>query len=235
MTHGGVDPCVIIPVRSLPDGKRRLSGCLNAVQRHRLGRQFLLHMLAITRHWPGSGRTCVVSACPEALQLARRRGALWLRQPLHEEAASDDREAGLNAAVAYAVAQLRRHGPRDVMIVSSDLPMATTADLVELCDLSWHGPQAPRVVVAANSTGTGTNALYLPGHATLAFAYGADSCRRHAASACRQGLPVHTAHIVNLARDIDTQHDYMEWRATLRRARASLCFKRLTHGYLALR
>jgi len=197
-------PWMLVPVRSFAKGKRRLVGCIDDARRRELNRAFLDHVLDQAAAWPGLAATVVVSPCREVLAHARARGARVLRQPAlpHlDEAASET----LNAALCLARTQLLRMQPRDLMIVSSDLPRLTTADLRRLHDAGRGG----RVVIATDHAGTGTNGLYLPRGAAphFAFCFGADSARRHAHAARQVAREVAQVAIPRIAFDIDTPAD----------------------------
>jgi len=196
-------PWLLVPVRSFAGGKRRLAACMDAAQRRELNRAFLDHVLGQAAAWPGLAATVVVSPCREVLAHARACGARVLRQPAlpHlDEAASET----LNAALTIARAHLPMHA-RDLMIVSSDLPRLTTADLQRL----RKGGHRGRVVIATDRAGTGTNALYLPYEAAqqFSFCFGEDSARRHERAAREIGRDVARVAIPRLAFDIDTPAD----------------------------
>jgi 2-phospho-L-lactate guanylyltransferase (CobY/MobA/RfbA family) len=100
-----------------------------------------------------------------------------------------DRPGGQGEAVAYTLAELE--GP--VVIVNSDLPCATAADLERLAEA------APALVAAADGT---TNALSLADAADFEPLYGPGSAKRfeRVLGAVRLDLP-------NLRDDVDTPED----------------------------
>ena len=64
----------ILPVRSLAEGKSRLSPVLDATERARLNERLLEHTLDCLAVYPGAASTLVASASAEVLERARRRG-----------------------------------------------------------------------------------------------------------------------------------------------------------------
>ncbi|MBP7565339.1 MAG: 2-phospho-L-lactate guanylyltransferase [Burkholderiaceae bacterium] len=203
-------PWLLVPVRSLAQGKRRLAGRLDARERAALNTQFLDHLLAQAAHWPGLEHTVVVSPCTDVLARARAAGARALRQPAlpHLDEASSQ---ALNAALTIARQTLRRWGARSLLVASCDLPGLRARDLRALADCGRCGPGAPRVALATDRAGRGTNALYLPAGTALPFCFGAHSARRHADAARQRGLALARADIAGLAFDIDTPDDLALW------------------------
>lgn len=201
---------LIIPVRSIADGKRRLRTLLTAEQRQQLNRHFLLHAVAIARQLPDLGRIWVVSGCSRTLDLAHDQGACTLAEPFGESYRTGP-EARLNEAMDFAFHQARAHGARDILVTSVDLPFAQAADLSTLCQLGRTGTDS-RCAIATDRAGQGTNAIFIPMGRSLDFAFGQESCRRHADSARQHGMQAHIAQIGNLACDIDTPDDYLLWK-----------------------
>ncbi|MGB6106131.1 MAG: 2-phospho-L-lactate guanylyltransferase [Pusillimonas sp.] len=202
---------LIIPVRSLADGKRRLRILLTDAQRQALNQQFLAHILALARQLPRIGRTWVVSGCPRTRDVAHSLGACVLAEP-PDTGRRGGPEARLNDALGFALAQVRKQGARNVLLVSSDLPFAQAEDLDMLCRLGQ--PRTDHTcVIATDKTGQGTNAIFIPERHGFEFSFGPESCGRHANSARRHGMQTHIARISNLAHDIDTPDDYLFWRS----------------------
>lgn len=199
-------PWLLIPVRSLSDGKRRLAARLDAPARRALNEQFLDHLLEEATFWPELAQTVVVSPCEEVLRRARTAGARALRQPELPRLDEISSET-LNAALELARRELQRWGTKELMVVSSDLPWMGSADLESLADCSRDVEGRRRVVIATDRAGHGTNALYLPCGASLPFRFGLDSARHHGNAARVMGFPVARVVIPGLAFDVDTPAD----------------------------
>lgn len=210
---------VIIPFRSMDDGKRRLRPLLEPRQRSALNAWFLTHTLAAALQLTGPARVWLVTPCEQARRVARAHGVRLIDEPVESGEASTP-ESRLNHALSHALAMARQGGAGDVLIVSVDLPWLRSADLRSLCRLSREDPaSAPSCVIATDRTLQGTNALLIPAGRNMDFAYGAGSCQRHADNARRQGMSVRTVCLPNLARDIDTPQDYSHWVGEGRAAR----------------
>ena len=108
-------------------------------------------------------------------------------------------EGGQGAAVA---AELDRIPEGPVLVVNADLPRATSRDLLAL--LGSIPPGGIALVEALDGT---TNALALTSPRQFADLYGPGSADRFRAHAPALGVGCVTAHIPNLAADVDTPDD----------------------------
>lgn len=105
----------------------------------------------------------------------------------------------LNGAVHSAVAQLSALSYERVLVVHSDLPLAT--------DLSWLG-EAQGIVIVPDRTGRGTNAIALPADCGFRFSYGPGSFERHVEEARRVGYePAVVVDVDGLSADVDLPAD----------------------------
>lgn len=189
---------LVIPAKALDHGKGRLAGILMPTERHALNREFLMHMLSLAAIYSGIRHTVVVSACAEALELAKARGA----HALCETAPSD-----LNSALEQARASIHALGAAEILVAASDVPLARADDLREMVDL---GRSTARPVIATDSVGTGTNALYVPTALPMGFRFGAASCALHQRAATLLGSPAAVVTNPYLAFDVDTPEDYLK-------------------------
>jgi 2-phospho-L-lactate guanylyltransferase len=188
---------IILPHRGVAAGKSRLAGVLGERGRAELNRELLAHALVVATQWLDQAAHCiVVSPCAASLGVARAAGA----QALQETG------AGLNAAVAQAVVHAAGRGAQRVLILPCDLPRLNAAALDAMAALAVDGA----TVIAPDRHGTGTNALLTDVHARD-FAFGSDSCARHAARARARGQAVALCHRAELAFDLDTPDDYDTW------------------------
>ena len=191
----------IVPMRGLVTGKSRLAGLLTAEERCSLNTDLFGRALDAVVAMDGSTARCIVaSAGQDALELARRRGAIAL-----EEAP----DTGLNAALAAARGAALARGAESLLVVAADLPAINGAALARLRAAVPPGAAA----VVADKTDTGTNALLLPARAALNFAFGARSLTLHRAGLAALGLAVQVWRDADLALDIDTPEDFLAWKA----------------------
>ena len=190
----------LLPVHGIATGKSRLGAVLDAKARAALNRYLLTHTLEVIEAWRGNLAQCmVVSPCDEALDCARAAGAQALREPAG---------AGLNAALAFAAAQVVARGDTKLLVVACDLPNLSAAALNALTDKATAAGSA---ALAPDRAGNGTNALALNGGENDVFRFGADSCAQHLAALAGAGSHCVVYARAELAFDLDTPGDYAEW------------------------
>lgn len=184
----------IVPLRSLHDGKRRLSGVLSSAERGSLVQQLFLRAHAAIL---GSGSVdllCVVSPDADLLAWVERAGAMPLLQ-------SGD---GLNEGLEYARHTLTERGSwSSLLVVLPDLPLIQAADVAAMARLS----QPQSIVIASDRHGSGTNALLMQPANAIAFRFGAHSLQRHLAAARSHGLAIKRYTASSVAFDLDTAED----------------------------
>jgi 2-phospho-L-lactate guanylyltransferase len=192
-------PWLLIPVKSLLDGKSRLRPVLDDDARQRLVRMLLLRMLSAASGFPGRAHTAVISECAGVLGLAAAWGALPIRQTAG---------GSLNDAASEGVAALRARGAGAILVAAADLPFVTSADLM---DITHRANETRELVIWADKHRSGTNALHLPANTALRFRFGPDSCAAH----YREGIAAVGAAAVefnaHIAFDIDSPEDLRYW------------------------
>ena len=78
MTNAKVN--IVVPVRSLRDGKTRLSSVLSKSDRYELSQRLLINTLSITTSVVGLSSVVVVSRCKDANDIVRSWGVrIYLR------------------------------------------------------------------------------------------------------------------------------------------------------------
>ena len=190
---------IVIPVRSLTDGKRRLAPVLDPDERSGLVRRMFLRTLEAALE--AGPPVLVVSPDPAALTLARDRGATGLEEP---------RPVELNHALELAAREAAARGATALLVVSADLPDLGAQDLRAMLPPPPAAPSAPAdavVRIAPDEAGIGTNALYVRPPGLLAFEYGETSCRRHIDQARARGARVERVDRPGLRFDLDTPDD----------------------------
>jgi 2-phospho-L-lactate/phosphoenolpyruvate guanylyltransferase len=188
---------LLIPVKPFAEGKLRLSTLLDTGERRRLNERFFSHTLSVAQRFPGVERTAIVSACPEAARMALGLGAHYV---------AEGAELDLNHALERAREFVVQRGATALLIVPCDLPWLTAEDLRHMAEL---GGLSNQVVIAQNSAGSGTNAMYLPADAALRFCFGPDSCEKHLAAARAAKVSASVEKLPRLAFDVDTPEDYL--------------------------
>lgn len=196
-------PIVLIPCKSLTEGKSRLAPVLSGEERAALCKRFLLDTLALACAVTRSEDIRVVSSDPDAVRLAADLGVSSL----------DDPDGDLNSALVRAVARTvvvdSPEERRDVLVLPIDLVFATPALLRRA--LAATGD----VVLTPDRAGRGTNLLRVAGRTARAFRfqYGENSVPRHLAEAVRLDLRSEVLRDPDLGFDVDTPADYAAWVA----------------------
>ena len=211
----------ILPVRSLAEGKSRLSPVLDATERTRLNERLLEHTLDCLAVYPGAASTLVVSASAEVLERARRRGMT---------AIADPPGGGLNEAVAAAGAVARARRAQGVFVLPVDLPLLTADGLR---DLLTQASSAPTCLLVPDRRGAGTNLIYQSPVRLTSYAFGEGSFERHRLTAQAAGLKVVVRREPSFGLDLDLPADYTLWRQLAHSARLAAeqrIEKAATHG-----
>ena len=190
----------ILPVRSLAEGKSRLSPVLDATERARLNERLLEHTLDCLAVYPGAASTLVASASAEVLERARRRGMT---------AIADPPGGGLNEAVAAATAVARARRAQGVFVLPVDLPLLTADGLRDLLAMA---SSAPTCLLVPDRRGAGTNLIYQSPVRLTSYAFGEGSFERHCLTAQAAGLKVVVRREPSFGLDLDLPADYTLWR-----------------------
>jgi 2-phospho-L-lactate guanylyltransferase len=198
----------LVPIRSLAEGKTRLSGALSPEARSALTRRMLRGVVRAALDSGAVGGVAVVSPDPAALALAVVEGPGVV--PLLQDPA----RPGLNRAISQGRDWALGRGAAALLVLFGDLPLLSADDVRNLVRRD-----AP-VVLAPDRHGTGTNALLLrlgggergragvgEGAGRFRFGFGPGSYARHADEAHRLGLDVATALTTGTAFDLDTPDD----------------------------
>jgi 2-phospho-L-lactate guanylyltransferase len=208
----GVSWTVIVPVKRLAVAKSRLRAATTGTdappvasdgEHEALVLAMALDTIAAALASPVVGRVVVVTADLVAGQEAAVLGA---------ETIPDVPDAGLNPALAYAAAHVRRTGlpgtEPGVAALAADLPALRGEELTEALrraeDQAFaRGPRALVRSFVADAAGTGTVLLAAPPGAVLEPCFGELSAAAHEASG---GVPL-TEAWPSLRRDVDTPDD----------------------------
>jgi 2-phospho-L-lactate/phosphoenolpyruvate guanylyltransferase len=193
---------MIVPVRSLRDGKRRLAPLLDVAQRTALVQWLLAHTLEQAAQFPGLSRTLVVTGCAEVSAWVTEQGVRVLEE---------SPPGGLNSALNQARSTVIARGGSRIVVVSCDLPLLQADDLRHLASAASDG----RLALAPDRSEQGTNALCVPVFHAFEFAFGPDSLSRHREQANVVGLEIVSVRTRGLSFDIDLPRDLFELQATI--------------------
>jgi len=188
----------VIPVKPFAEGKSRLKDILSDAARCDFNFRMFGHVLDAATAVLGPANTIIVSADQTALEAARDRGSLAVRE---------EPRAGLNAALQIGAETVAAQGADAVLILPTDLPTMSGGDIEALTS---HANPPPFVIIAPDRRDQGTNALLLSPPNAIGFSFGLNSCAAHqeAARACH----IEPVRVLRdgLAFDIDTPEDYQQ-------------------------
>lgn len=192
---------VVVPIRALADGKRRLSPVLDDQRREALVVGLLRRTLAVLVAWPSAAAVHVVSPDAAVRPIAAAAGARPLRQ-------SGD---GLNEGIVAARAAAMAEQATALLIVPGDLPLLEAEALEALADAADAAVAAGSghavVVVAPADARTGTNALLLSPPDAIEPGFGPGSLERHLRAAEAAGASTQLVVDPALGFDLDTPAD----------------------------
>jgi 2-phospho-L-lactate guanylyltransferase len=189
---------LIVPMKSLREGKSRLAPTLNPQKRHQLLEGLLLRTLERAAAFPGLERTLLVSGCNETLARAAGLGA----QVLKERAG-----AGLNGALRQAQLALRHLDASQMLVVPCDLPLLEVKDLQRLAEAgSDHG-----IGIAPDRKREGTNGLCIEASLDFGFSFGPDSFALHLEQTKKLGLQETLVESAGLGFDVDLPEDLVHF------------------------
>ncbi len=190
---------ILIPCKSLSDGKSRLAGILSAAERQALCARLLRNSLRLALALRSAADVRVITPDADASAIAAEFGVATI----------GDVGVGLNAALRRGRARIvEENGAAAALVLPIDLPYAT-ADVIGRAmarDLD--------VVLAPDFERRGTNLLYLGERALriCPFAFGPESFAAHRNWAEREGLRVDTVDDYRLNFDLDRPEDYERWQ-----------------------
>lgn len=186
----------VVPVKRLGYALGRLSDVLNRRERRVLQSAMLGDVLSALAGSARLGEIVVVTSDPRARAVAESIGARTV--PDH------DPPRGINAAVTRGLEAL---DARSALVVVSDLPLITAADIDHLIGAA---PEGDAVVLARSADGTGTNAMLITPPGAVTPELGPGSLARHLAQASALGITAEVVDHPGIALDVDTPDDLAE-------------------------
>jgi len=149
----------IVPLKAVPEAKRRLRGVLSDDERQHLVVWMFRRVLAALDASPGIDRIAVVGADRALVPAAGRFIA--------------DPGRGLNAALAHALSAVCEDGARSALIVPADVPLIAADDVAALLDAGG------RTAIVPDRARAGTNALLMTPPDRFRPNFGPGSFDRH--------------------------------------------------------
>lgn len=183
----------IIPLKRLEEAKSSLSRALNPHQRKNLVLHMLSRVIEAVQQARGMAGVIVVSPDQRALELARGKGALALKEP----------GLKLNQALELAIDKALSLGATSILILPSDIPLLKPQDVENMLTMASSGPG----VILAPSKDWGTNALFLKPPRAMSLRFGGRSFWTHLTEAKRRGLKVKIYRSPTVEKDVDEEQD----------------------------
>jgi len=194
----------VVPIRSLREGKTRLSSVLDLQARQTLIRRTAGGVIESARASGVLESILIASPDGETLAWASSLGSNVVAVP------QPDRWPGLNGAINAGREWALANHAQTLLSLFADLPLLAPADIRGIA----AQPQA--VVLGADRRHEGTNALLLRlagGGANFHFAFGAGSLDKHREEARRLGLEVAVYDAPGIGFDLDTPDDWVDFLA----------------------
>jgi 2-phospho-L-lactate guanylyltransferase len=181
----------VVPVKQFPAAKIRLAPVLNLDERTKLARVMFEDVLDVLVECEDIlADALVVTSDPEAVALARHRGASLVL---------DKADRGINAAISHAVRRI--DAPLDgLMVVPTDIPHVTRrafADAAKMIEI------APSLAIAAAADDGGTNLFACRPMGAIAPQFGPLSFDRHHRAALQANVAVEILSLPELSLDLD--------------------------------
>lgn len=184
----------IVPVKSFDWAKSRLEGVLTLAERRELARNLMRRVVTALIQSACFHRVVVVSRDDEALEFATELGAVAMRE---------EGPPGLNEALRGARDVAIAEGATAALVLFSDLPNVTLADIRVLVDAS----ERCGIVIGPDRRAEGTNALLLRPPDAIDYAFGLGSFAKHLDVASRAGLEVSVLRLDGIGHDVDVPED----------------------------
>lgn len=191
----------LLPAKPLSLAKTRLGAVLGDADRMRMAAAMfgdVLHALTTAR---ALDAVVVVTADPALASRARNAGAVVV---------DEGAPLGLNGAVGLGTTAACRLGATSVLVVLSDVPLVTAADVDEIV----RRAPAYGALVVPSKEGTGTNAMLRRPPTVFAPCFGGRSLERHVAAAERARIACEIVKNARLELDLDTPEDLRAFATT---------------------
>jgi 2-phospho-L-lactate/phosphoenolpyruvate guanylyltransferase len=185
----------VVPAKDLADAKSRLAPVLSTPQRQGLALAMLEDVLTALSDAPVLAGIVVVTREPELASCARSSGA---------RVVTDLRQAGPNAAITLASAQLASDGASGMIAIPADIPLLTPAAVAQILEAMTPEPSVTLIPALADM---GTNAVALAPLDVIPPCFGPQSFFRHQEAALARGLAPRILHLPEIGFDLDRPED----------------------------
>ena len=186
----------IVPVKKFENAKLRLSLMLSADDRIHLSALMLDDTLAELAGAKSIDEVVVVSSDRRAEEIAIRHDRVFL----HE-----DKESGVNSAVALADSYCTGQGADATAVIPQDLPLLDALDVDKACDMAANEQSC--IIICPSQRYDGTNLLIRKPPTAITTYYDHDSYETHIKAAGKMGILVKIFYSKKLMSDLDTPED----------------------------
>lgn len=204
---------IVIPVRSLDEGKTRLGGILNQSERRELNESMLRGVLDAALGLEQANRVIVVSPDEDTLKMVRQF------DPTIDSLRQTEAEPGLNPALEQATRYAIEQGVSSILVLPSDLPLIGSRDIQHLLR------RDTAIAIAPDRHLKGTNGLMQRLDATggrFRYQFGIGSYQKHLDEAHHLGIDPVTAVSIGTSFDLDTPGDLEEFEQMPDRIRRNI-------------
>jgi 2-phospho-L-lactate/phosphoenolpyruvate guanylyltransferase len=186
----------ILPVKRFENAKTRLSSILDMDDRILLSSLMLEDTVKILSSVRSLTQVVIVSADRRAEEMATKHGVTFLRE---------EKEKGVNSAVAMADLYSIREAAEATMVIPQDLPLLDPIEVSKACQLAENESRC--IVICPSLRYDGTNMLLRKPPSVIATFYDNDSYNMHVKAALKLGIPVKGLFSKSVMYDIDTPED----------------------------
>jgi 2-phospho-L-lactate/phosphoenolpyruvate guanylyltransferase len=186
----------ILPVKRFENAKTRLSSILDMDDRILLSSLMLEDTVKILSSVRSLTQVVIVSADRRAEEMATKHGVTFLRE---------EKEKGVNSAVAMADLYSIREAAEATVVIPQDLPLLDPIEVSKACQLAENESRC--IVICPSLRYDGTNMLLRKPPSVIATFYDNDSYNMHVKAALKLGIPVKGLFSKSVMYDIDTPED----------------------------
>jgi 2-phospho-L-lactate/phosphoenolpyruvate guanylyltransferase len=189
----------ILPVKRFENAKTRLSSILDMDDRILLSSLMLEDTVKILSSVRSLTQVVIVSADRRAEEMATKHGVTFLRE---------EKEKGVNSAVAMADLYSIREAAEATVVIPQDLPLLDPIEVSKACQLAETESRC--IVICPSLRYDGTNMLLRKPPSVIATFYDNDSYNMHVKAALKLGIPVKALFSKSVMYDIDTPEDVQQ-------------------------
>ncbi|MFL6491458.1 MAG: 2-phospho-L-lactate guanylyltransferase [Nitrososphaera sp.] len=186
-------------MKRFENAKTRLSSILDMDDRILLSSLMLEDTVKILSSVRSLTQVVIVSADRRAEEMATKHGVTFLRE---------EKEKGVNSAVAMADLYSIREAAEATVVIPQDLPLLDPIEVSKACQLAENESRC--IVICPSLRYDGTNMLLRKPPSVIATFYDNDSYNMHVKAALKLGIPVKGLFSKSVMYDIDTPEDVQQ-------------------------